>query len=220
MTKKYGLATSHYRLPTTRLPTTRLGGTVPDPVANPPIIAWAVLLPHGIILALALLTLLADLVMSEESWRGPILTSMSVIGYGGAIVGVLALNGRYEETFSKMAKADDLAGFLMVTMLAAALMTVFIAATTVPRLQDAARRVLHPARLLHPRRDARRLDDQSGDDLRRDRTEFAVGLRPGRLRQAPPRRDRGRAEVFPAQRLRHRDPRSTGWPGSTASPAR
>lgn len=108
---------------------------MPDPVANPPIIVWAVLLPHGIILALALLTLLADLVMSEESWRGPILTSMSVIGYIGAFIGVLRINGRYQETFSRMAKADDLAGFLMITILVAALMTVFIAATTAQRFR-------------------------------------------------------------------------------------
>jgi NADH-quinone oxidoreductase subunit N len=94
-----------------------------------------VLLPHGIILALALLTLLADLVMSEESWRTPLLTAMSVIGYVGAGIGVLRINGRYQETFSQMAKADDLAGFLMITILAAALLTVFIAATTVTRVR-------------------------------------------------------------------------------------
>ncbi len=109
---------------------------MPDPVANPPVIAWVVLLPHGIILALALLTLVVDLILSQEdAWHGRILTAMSIIGYGGAIAAALLLSGRYEETFSRMAKIDDLAVFLMVTLLAAALTTVFISATTIPRLR-------------------------------------------------------------------------------------
>jgi len=108
---------------------------VPDPVSNPPSLAWAVLLPHGIILALALLTIVVDLLTEEDEWRGRILAAMSVFGYGGAIVGALSLNSRYEESFSRMARADDLSVFLIVTLLCAALLTVFIAATTIERLR-------------------------------------------------------------------------------------
>lgn len=107
---------------------------MPDPVANPPSIAWVVLLPHGIVLATALLTLLFDMFSAEMERRNELMTFMSLVGYGGAIAGALVLNGRFQETFSRMARIDDLAVFLMVTMLAAALLTVFIAATTIPKL--------------------------------------------------------------------------------------
>jgi NADH-quinone oxidoreductase subunit N len=92
-------------------------------------------LPHGIILALALLTIVVDLLTEEDEWRGRILAAMSVFGYGGAIVGALSLNSRYEESFSRMARADDLSVFLIVSLLCAALLTVFIAATTIERLR-------------------------------------------------------------------------------------
>ncbi len=108
---------------------------MPDPVLNPPVISWAVMLPHGIVLALALLTILADLLMTDEPWRNQLLTALSVIGYVGALIGVLRINGRYEETFFRMIRADDLAGFLMLTIIAAALLTVFIAATTISKLR-------------------------------------------------------------------------------------
>jgi NADH-quinone oxidoreductase subunit N len=107
---------------------------VPDPVANPPDISWVVLLPHGIVLALALLTLAFDMFSAGMPRRNELMTFMSLVGYGGAIAGALRLNGRYEETFTRMAKTDDLAVFLIVSMLAAAILTVFIAATTIPRL--------------------------------------------------------------------------------------
>lgn len=93
------------------------------------------MLPHGIILALALLLILADLLMQDEPWRGPLLTAMSVIGYVGAIISVFRINGLYKETFSRMIRADDLSGFLIITIISAALLTVFIAATTVERLR-------------------------------------------------------------------------------------
>jgi NADH-quinone oxidoreductase subunit N len=108
---------------------------VPDPIANPPDFNWIVLVPHLIVLALALVTLLYDVIVPDGQERESIMTVMSVFGYGGAIVATLALTGRYETGFVQMAVLDDLGVFLMVSMLAAALLTVFIAATTIPRLR-------------------------------------------------------------------------------------
>ncbi len=108
---------------------------MPNPIANPPDFNWVVLLPHLIVLALALVTLLYDVIVPDGEERGWFMTAMSVVGYGGAIVAALALTGRYETSFVEMVRLDDLGIFLMVSLLATALLTVFISATTVPRLR-------------------------------------------------------------------------------------
>ncbi|MGN6565543.1 MAG: NADH-quinone oxidoreductase subunit N [Thermomicrobiales bacterium] len=108
---------------------------MPDLINNPPQIDWVVLLPHGIVLALALLTLIYTMFTDEGTERNIGLTVLSLVGYVGAIIVALALNGRYQTTFAGMAKLDDMAVFLEVTLLAAALLTVFISATTVPAMR-------------------------------------------------------------------------------------
>lgn len=107
---------------------------MPDPIANPPSISFIVLLPQIVVLALALLTLVVDLVMDEGRERNAVLTALSLIGYAGAVVAALWLNGRYEETFVRMVQIDDLGVFLMGSLVAAAFLTVFIAATTIPQM--------------------------------------------------------------------------------------
>jgi NADH-quinone oxidoreductase subunit N len=94
---------------------------------------FIVLLPHGIVLAMAILVLAYDTFAAGSPARNAVLTALSLLGYGGAIVAALWLNGRYVTSFSGMAKLDDLAVFLMVIILAAALLTVFLSATTIPR---------------------------------------------------------------------------------------
>ncbi|MFN8540936.1 MAG: NADH-quinone oxidoreductase subunit N [Thermomicrobiales bacterium] len=108
---------------------------MPDPIANPPDFHWIVILPHLIVLGLALVTLAYDIIVPDGQERDWFMTAMSVVGYGGAIVAALSLTGRHESSFVDMAVLDDLGIFLIVTLLAAALLTVFIAATTIPRMR-------------------------------------------------------------------------------------
>jgi NADH-quinone oxidoreductase subunit N len=96
---------------------------------------FLVLLPHWIVLGLALLTLAVG-AFGRRGGGGNtvVLTVLSLFGYGGAIAAALLLTGQYRTTFSRMAKLDDLAVFLIVTILLSALLTVFLAATTIPLL--------------------------------------------------------------------------------------
>ena len=57
---------------------------MPDPIANPPDFNWVVLLPQLIVLALALVTLLYDVIVPDGQERNWFMTAMSVVGYGGA----------------------------------------------------------------------------------------------------------------------------------------
>jgi NADH-quinone oxidoreductase subunit N len=107
---------------------------VPEPIVSSDF-NWVVLLPHLIVLALALVTLAYDIIVPDGQERNWFMTAMSVAGYGGAIVAALALTARYESSFREMAVLDDLGIFLIVTLLAAALLTVFIAATTIPQMR-------------------------------------------------------------------------------------
>jgi NADH-quinone oxidoreductase subunit N len=108
---------------------------VPDPIANPPDFNWIVLLPHLIVLLLALVTLVYDIIVPDGQERDWFMTAMSVVGYGGAIIAALSLTGRHEESFVNMAVLNDLSVFLIVTLAATALLTVFIAATTIPQMR-------------------------------------------------------------------------------------
>ena len=94
---------------------------------------FVILIPHGIVLALSILTLAVDSFMRRADRRNVVLTVLQVIGYGGAIVAALLLTGQYRTSFANMAKLDDLAVFLMLIILASALLTVFLSATTIPR---------------------------------------------------------------------------------------
>ena len=99
---------------------------------------FIVLLPHGIVLLLGILILGFDVFNRHGRNRNAVMTILSLFGYGLAIIATLALrldevNGRYITTFSGMATLDDLSTFLNLTILAAALLTVFVSATTIPQ---------------------------------------------------------------------------------------
>ncbi|MDP9375641.1 MAG: NADH-quinone oxidoreductase subunit N [Chloroflexota bacterium] len=98
-----------------------------------------VLMPHWVVLALALLTIGYDLFAREGRGRNAGLTGLSLVGYGAAIAAALlsrvdGVDGSYKSTFGRMAQLDDLSVFLNVVILASALLTVFISATTIPRM--------------------------------------------------------------------------------------
>src|SRR5919202_1201803 len=94
---------------------------------------FLILIPHGIVLALAILTLAIDSFAPRGSERVTVLTVLQLFGYGAAIAAALLLSGQYRTSFASMAKLDDLAVFLIVIILASALLTVFLSATTIPR---------------------------------------------------------------------------------------
>ena len=93
---------------------------------------FLILIPHGIVLALAILTMAIDTFAPRAAGRVTVLTVLQLFGYGAAIAAALLLSGQYRTSFAGMAKLDDLAIFLMVVILASALLTVFLSATTIP----------------------------------------------------------------------------------------
>ena len=93
---------------------------------------FLILVPHGIVLALAILTMAVDTFAPRNFERVTVLTVLQLFGYGGAIAAALLLSGQYRTSFAGMAKLDDLGIFLMVIILASALLTVFLSATTIP----------------------------------------------------------------------------------------
>src|SRR5919202_2998819 len=93
---------------------------------------FLILIPHGIVLALAILTMAVDTFAPRDSERVTVLTVLQIFGYGGAIAAALLLSGQYRTSFASMAQLDDLAVFLIVIILASALLTVFLSATTIP----------------------------------------------------------------------------------------
>ncbi|HEX5503351.1 MAG TPA: NADH-quinone oxidoreductase subunit N [Thermomicrobiales bacterium] len=94
---------------------------------------FLILLPHLIVLGLAILTLAVDALVRQSPARNAILTILSLVGYALAIIAALALNGQYRTSFAGMAKLDDLAIFLMLVVLIAGFLTVFVSGTTIPR---------------------------------------------------------------------------------------
>jgi NADH-quinone oxidoreductase subunit N len=106
-------------------------------VDNPVTIAltpedFKILIPHAIVLAVALLTLGYGAIAAPSPARNAALTVISVLGYLGAIVAALLLTGQPRTAFAGMGALDDMAVFLMVVIAASALLTVFISAQTIP----------------------------------------------------------------------------------------
>lgn len=94
---------------------------------------FLVVAPHGIVLLLAILTLAYDSFAPHGARHDTVLTVISLLGYTVAIGVTLALNASYLTSFAGMAKLDDFAVFVLVVLLLAALLTVFLSATTIPR---------------------------------------------------------------------------------------
>ncbi|MCC6626842.1 MAG: NADH-quinone oxidoreductase subunit N [Chloroflexi bacterium] len=107
-----------------------------------PEVDFSLMAPQLIVLALALALIVVDLILLRNHER--LLTWLSLIGFGGALVatiwlGVVGLPGPggvtrlpSASTFGGMVRWDPLAVFFMVVILSAALLTVLISATYMP----------------------------------------------------------------------------------------
>jgi len=95
---------------------------------------WGLLVPQLIVFALAMMLLFADAFLPKNlhfTW----LTGASLVGYGAATVSLWWQDGKTDETFNGMFRADGLTVFLSLIILVAAVLTVMVSASYVDRLE-------------------------------------------------------------------------------------
>jgi NADH-quinone oxidoreductase subunit N len=95
---------------------------------------WLLALPQLIVAALAILLLFGDAFLPRAS-HFRVLTALSLVGYGLATAALWLQDGRNQETFWWLFRADGLGVFLTLTILVASLLTVLVSASYVDRLE-------------------------------------------------------------------------------------
>jgi NADH-quinone oxidoreductase subunit N len=103
-------------------------------LTNLPGIDWVLMLPQLIVLVLGLLLLYGDAFLPKES-HYKVLTVLSIVGYGLAMAALWFQDGRNEATAWWLFRADGLTVFLSLVILMASLLTVFVSASYVDRLE-------------------------------------------------------------------------------------
>jgi NADH-quinone oxidoreductase subunit N len=94
----------------------------------------AITIPQLIVFILAVVLLFADAYLPKAVHFNA-LTSISLVGYGAAMIALFWQNGQNEATFSGAFRADGLTVFLSLVILTAAVFTVMISASYVDRLE-------------------------------------------------------------------------------------
>ncbi len=95
---------------------------------------WILMLPQLIVTGLALLLLYGDAFLPREKhyvW----LTALSIVGYALAMGALWFQDGRNDQTFMGLFRADGLGVFMTLVILLAALLTVLVSASYVDRLE-------------------------------------------------------------------------------------
>lgn len=95
---------------------------------------FGVMVPHLIIFGLAVMLMLADAFFPRRS-HYTILTGMSLVGYGAALISLYWQRDNTESTFHGMFRMDGLTIFLCLTILAAAILSVMVSASYVEHLE-------------------------------------------------------------------------------------
>jgi len=95
---------------------------------------WVLMAPQLVTLALAVVLLLLDAFLPDSS-HYKVLTTVSIVGYGLAMAALWLQDGRNEATNWWLFRADGLGVFLALVILLAALLTVFVSASYVDRLE-------------------------------------------------------------------------------------
>ncbi|MDP9364597.1 MAG: NADH-quinone oxidoreductase subunit N [Chloroflexota bacterium] len=110
---------------------------------NLPAPEWALLLPQLIVFGLAIVLLFGDAFIARAR-HFQVLTALSLVGYGAALVALWWQDGRNDQTFLGLTpdggvyglfRADGLTVFLSLIILVAAILTVMISASYVDRLE-------------------------------------------------------------------------------------
>ncbi|MFM9106700.1 MAG: NADH-quinone oxidoreductase subunit N, partial [Chloroflexota bacterium] len=103
-------------------------------LSNLPGLDFGLMLPQVVVLALGILLLLGDAFLPKSS-HYRVLTTLSIIGYGLAMASLWLQDGRNASTGWGLFRADGLTVFLSLVILMASLLTVFVSASYVDRLE-------------------------------------------------------------------------------------
>lgn len=103
-------------------------------LSNLPSVDWGMMLPELIVLALGILLLMGDAFLPKAS-HYKVLTVLSILGYGLAMASLWLQDGINQQTAWWLFRADGLTVFLSLVILMASLLTVFIGASYVDRLE-------------------------------------------------------------------------------------
>jgi NADH-quinone oxidoreductase subunit N len=95
---------------------------------------WGLVVPQLIVFFLAIILMLGDAFIPRER-HYILLTAISIIGYVAAGIALIWQYGENKATFYGLFRADDLGVFLGMTILVAALLTVFVSASYVEYLE-------------------------------------------------------------------------------------
>ncbi len=95
---------------------------------------WGLILPQFVVFITTIVLSLADAFLPSRLHFGW-LTAISLIGYGLGLVLLLGQRGANESTFYGLFRADGLTVFLSLIILSAAILTVFVSASYVDRLE-------------------------------------------------------------------------------------
>lgn len=95
---------------------------------------WGLVIPQLIVFFLAIILMLGDAFVPRER-HYTLLTAVSIIGYVAAGIALMTQHGENKATFYGLFRADDLGVFLAMTILIAALLTVFVSASYVEYLE-------------------------------------------------------------------------------------
>ncbi|MCA9833011.1 MAG: NADH-quinone oxidoreductase subunit N [Thermomicrobiales bacterium] len=96
---------------------------------------WGMVLPQLIVLALAIVVSLLDAFLPREK-HFTVITGVSLVGFGAAIVALLTQKGETGETFHGLFRLDGLSIFMNLVILIAAVLTVLISASYVEYLDS------------------------------------------------------------------------------------
>ena len=105
-----------------------------DDLSFLPLPDWSLMLPQLVVFGLAVLLLLGDAFLPKAS-HYKALTTLSILGYGLAMAALWTQDGKNEPTFWWLFRADGLGVFLSLVILLASLVTVFVSASYVDRLE-------------------------------------------------------------------------------------
>ncbi|MCC6314608.1 MAG: NADH-quinone oxidoreductase subunit N [Thermomicrobiales bacterium] len=103
-------------------------------LSNLPSPDWLLALPQLIVLGLAIVLLLADAFVPARN-HYTLLTTLSIVGYAAAMASLWFVDGKNATTFWWLFRADGLSVFLCLAILLAALLTIFVSASYVDRLE-------------------------------------------------------------------------------------
>lgn len=95
---------------------------------------WGLVVPQLIVFFLAIILMFADAFVPKER-HYTLLTAISLIGYAAAAIALYWQHGQNKSTFYGLFRADDLSIFLSLTILIAAILTVFTSASYVEYLE-------------------------------------------------------------------------------------